>query len=73
MEITPELRRLVHHNAPTHELRAKVRQQGMLTLREEGVVLAIDGKTSVEEVLRVTHLDDENTSLNTAPSAREAA
>ncbi len=44
MEITPELRRLVHLNAPAHELRAKVRQQGMLTLREEGVVLAIDGE-----------------------------
>jgi type II secretory ATPase GspE/PulE/Tfp pilus assembly ATPase PilB-like protein len=62
MEITPELRRLVHHSSPTHELRARVRQQGMLTLREEGVVLALDGKTSLEEILRVTHLDDEEAS-----------
>ncbi len=58
LEVTPELRRLIHLGAPTHELRAKVRQQGMLTLREEGVHLALDGKTSLEEILRVTAEED---------------
>jgi type II secretory ATPase GspE/PulE/Tfp pilus assembly ATPase PilB-like protein len=71
MEITPELRRLVHHSSPTHELRARVRQQGMLTLREEGVVLALDGKTSLEEVLRVTHLDDEEAAPAKGSAAEE--
>jgi type IV pilus assembly protein PilB len=74
MEITPELRRLVHLGASTHELRAKVRTQGMLTLREEGVVLAVEGRTSLEEILRVTHLDDEEPSAApAAPPAKEAA
>ncbi len=57
-EITSELRRLVHHSAPTHELREVARKNGMLTLREEGVRMAMDGKTSLEEVLRVTQNDD---------------
>ncbi len=59
MEITPALRRMIHHGAPSHELREKFRQQGGLTLREEGVQLALDNQTSLEEVLRVTHGEDE--------------
>jgi hypothetical protein len=35
-----------------------MRQQGVLTLREEGVELALAGKTTLDEVLRVTHNDD---------------
>jgi len=58
MEVTPELRRMIHHAAPTHEIRDVLRQQGVLTLREEGVRLALDGKTCLEEVLAVTHSED---------------
>ncbi|MBX3384276.1 MAG: Flp pilus assembly complex ATPase component TadA [Phycisphaeraceae bacterium] len=74
MEVTPELKRLVHAGAPTHELREKHRQGGGLTLREEGVLLAIEGKTSLEEVLRVTHLEDDPTpAVKQAIAPREAA
>ena len=59
MEITPDLRRLVHRAAPSHELREKLIRRGALTLREEGVRLALDGRSSLEEVLRVTHGEDE--------------
>ncbi|MBI1367845.1 MAG: type II secretion system protein GspE [Planctomycetes bacterium] len=59
LEITPELRRMVHHAAPSHELREKAKHEGMLSLREEGVLIALDGKSSLEEVLRVTASDDE--------------
>lgn len=58
MEVNADLRRLIHHAAPTHELREKLRSQGVFTLREEGVLLALEGKSSLDEVLRVTH-DDE--------------
>jgi type IV pilus assembly protein PilB len=57
-EVTPELRRMVHHGRPTHELRQKMRELGGLTLREEGVRIAVEGRTSLEEVLRVTQDDD---------------
>lgn len=60
MEVTPEIRRLVHRAAPAHELREKMRTGGALTLREEGVLVAIDGRTSLEEVLRVTRDDSES-------------
>jgi type IV pilus assembly protein PilB len=58
-EVTPEIRRMIHHSRPTHELRAKMKEQGGLSLRDEGVLLALDGKTSLEEILRVTQNDDE--------------
>lgn len=58
MEVTPELRRLIYRNAPTHQLRGLLHKQGQLSLREEGVRLAIDQLTSLEEVIRVTQVDD---------------
>jgi len=59
METNSELRRMIHRAAPSHELREALRRQGVLTLREEGVLLALSGKTTLEEVLRVTHSEDE--------------
>jgi type IV pilus assembly protein PilB len=58
MEVTSELRRMIHRAAPTHELRDVLHKQGVLTLREEGVLLALDGKTCLDEVLAVTHSED---------------
>jgi type IV pilus assembly protein PilB len=58
MEVTMDLRRLIHRAAPTHELHDALRRKDVLTLREEGVLLALDGKTSLEEVLAVTHSED---------------
>jgi hypothetical protein len=58
MEVTPELRRLVHRGAAPHELRDHLKRSGFTSLRDEGVALAMDGKTSLDEVLRVTHNDD---------------
>ena len=73
-EVVPELRRMIHHNRPTHELRAKMRELGGLSLREEGVLLALEGKTNLEEVLRVTQNDDEvSAAPSVAPTAAPAA
>jgi type IV pilus assembly protein PilB len=58
MEVVPELRRMVHRAAPSHELREELRRRGILSLREEGVLVAMAGKTSLEEVLGVTHMDE---------------
>jgi type IV pilus assembly protein PilB len=59
MEITPQLRRMIHHAAASHELREKLKEQGGLTLREEGVLVALRGETSLEEILRVTQSEEE--------------
>ncbi len=58
MEVTGDLRRLIHRGAATHELRDKLRQRGDLSLHDEGILLAIEGKTSLEEALRVTRNDE---------------
>jgi type II secretory ATPase GspE/PulE/Tfp pilus assembly ATPase PilB-like protein len=58
MEITPEVRRLIHIGSAAHEIRDLLTQQGVGDLRSEGVQAALDGKTSLDEILRVTHSDD---------------
>ncbi|TVS07651.1 MAG: type II secretion system protein GspE [Phycisphaerales bacterium] len=68
MEVTGGIRRMIHNSAPTHEIREHLRNGGALSLRDEGVLIAIEGKTSLEEVLRVTHIEDTD-----APEPRKAA
>jgi type II secretory ATPase GspE/PulE/Tfp pilus assembly ATPase PilB-like protein len=73
MEVTDELRHLIHNASPTHELRSLLRKQGVLTLRAEGVRLALDGKTSLEEVLSVTHNEDISKEGTERPSEGSAS
>ena len=54
MEITPRMREMIVNGANNQELRAQARQDGMITLRESGLVKIWQGITSVEEVLRET-------------------
>ena len=73
MEVSPEIRRMVHGGSASHELRDRMRHEGALTLREEGVLLAIDGRCSLEEVLSVTHSEDTGaTSAAPAPEKGRA-
>ncbi|HRJ50401.1 MAG TPA: GspE/PulE family protein, partial [Phycisphaerales bacterium] len=77
MEVTPELRRMIHLQKAAHELREQMKRHGALTLREEGVVLSLEGKTSLEEILRVTQCDDVEEQVRSAaaeatPGARAA-
>jgi type IV pilus assembly protein PilB len=60
MEISGELRKKIHQGAPSHELRAEFCRLGGLTLREEGVLIAMAGRTSLEEVLRATHSENDH-------------
>ncbi|MEL7471928.1 MAG: ATPase, T2SS/T4P/T4SS family [Planctomycetota bacterium] len=59
LEVTPPLRRLIYRDASTHELREAHRRYGGMSLRDEGVLHALSGKTSLEEILRVTRTEDE--------------
>ena len=49
-----ELQQMIFNNAPARDLRARARESGMRTLREDGVRKALAGITTVSEVLRVT-------------------
>ncbi len=54
-----EIQQMIFNNAPARDLRARARESGMRTLREDGVRKALAGVTTVSEVLRVT-MGDEN-------------
>jgi len=73
LEVTPEIRGMIHASAAAHELREQHRKQGGLTLRDEGVLLALAGKTALEEVLRVTHNQDERGGQNKEKAAEPQA
>jgi len=58
MPITPEIRELILDRASTTEIRKLAIKQGMLTLREDGIIKVAKGVTTVEEVLRETAVAD---------------
>ncbi len=52
--ISPRIRELILQSAREGELVEAARQEGMITLREDALRKAASGRTSLEEVLRVT-------------------
>jgi len=51
---TEEIRRLAHDRANTWSIQKQDRQQGMMTMREDGWEKVLSGITTIEEVVRVT-------------------
>ncbi len=56
MIVDDEIRRAILARASTEEIRAAAIAGGMRTLREAGVQLLVEGRTTIEEVLRETSL-----------------
>ena len=56
--IDDEARKLIYDHAPTSVLRARAREMGMRTLREDGVRKILAGLTTPEEVIRSTVGDE---------------
>jgi len=54
LTMNPEIRALVVDNSPSDKIRAAGIRGGMKLLREDGIEKALQGLTTVEEVLRVT-------------------
>ncbi|WP_428937143.1 GspE/PulE family protein [Fontivita pretiosa] len=54
MAVSDEIRSLILHRAPAHELRKVAVRQGMRSLREDGWRVVREGRTTVEEVMRNT-------------------
>jgi type IV pilus assembly protein PilB len=54
MRLSEKLKELTIAHAPEPEIAAVAHEEGMLTLREDGLVKVRNGHTSLEEVLRVT-------------------
>ncbi|MEI6422973.1 MAG: GspE/PulE family protein [Lentisphaerota bacterium] len=52
--MSPQIRELVTQKAPTIVIKAKARELGMRTMREDGIRSILDGDTTMEEVLKYT-------------------
>ena len=57
MVLNDTIREMVLGNASTDELREEARKNGMLPLREFGIAVAVDGITTLDEVIRETVAD----------------
>jgi type IV pilus assembly protein PilB len=56
--VDDEGRKLIYDRVPTNVLRARAREMGMRTLREDGIRKVLAGLTTPEEVIRATVGDD---------------
>ena len=57
MVMSERLRTMILDGAATQELREAAVQEGMRSLRDSGQLAVLDGRTTVEEVLRETLID----------------
>jgi type II secretory ATPase GspE/PulE/Tfp pilus assembly ATPase PilB-like protein len=53
LRVTEQVRQLTLEHRPAEEIKKQAIVDGMRTLREDGLKKALDGLSSVEEVLRV--------------------
>jgi type IV pilus assembly protein PilB len=54
MEVSEEIQSLIISHATSAEIQRKAQQQGMVTMRQDGYLKALQGITTLEEVNRVT-------------------
>lgn len=54
LEVTPEIHDMIIRESPAREINEKAKEQGMLTIAEDGFIKAKKGVTTMEEILRVT-------------------
>lgn len=55
MEVSPAIHRLIMQGADSSTIMSEARQEGMRTLREDGILHVLNGMTTLEEVIRVTN------------------
>lgn len=59
MYLSPKVRELTFQGASTSSIRKVARSEGMHVLFEDGIVKALKGLTTIEEVVRVARLEDD--------------
>ena len=73
MTMTPQVREMAFKGESTQNVRKMARKQGMRTLFEDGMIKAIRGMTTIDEVLRITQRDDAGRDVRGSRRRREAA
>jgi type IV pilus assembly protein PilB len=64
MRLTSQLREMTFTQAPTQQIRKVARQNGMRNLLEDGILKALKGITTMEEVLTTCHAEVESVAGN---------
>jgi type IV pilus assembly protein PilB len=59
LPITKVQRDLINAKASADEIRKSAREQGMLTIKQDGIQKVLSGLTTVEELMRVAMTEDE--------------
>ncbi|MEW4568745.1 GspE/PulE family protein [Tautonia sp. JC769] len=62
MNMSSQIREMTFKGEPTQVIRKLARKQGMRTLFEDGMIKALKGVTTIDEVLRITHHDASSSS-----------
>jgi general secretion pathway protein E/type IV pilus assembly protein PilB len=57
MTVNEEIQKMVYQKVPSTEIRKIARQNGMKTLREDGILKVLSGATTFDEVMKVTQKD----------------
>ena len=52
--MTPDMEKIIHSSITDTEIGAEAKRQGMVTIKQDGILKALLGQTTIEEVLRVT-------------------
>ena len=68
MDTSNEIRQLILQNASTDVIRDAARRAGMITLAEDGRRLVREGRTTIEEILSVTTVHEEDPRAAKAPA-----
>lgn len=56
-DVNEEIEKLIVNRATSGDIQRKAREQGMITMREDGYLKALDGLTTLDEVNRVAAVD----------------
>lgn len=54
MPVTEQIKQLTLKSATSSDLGAEAKKEGLITMRQDGILKALDGLTTIEEVWRVT-------------------
>jgi type IV pilus assembly protein PilB len=71
-EITEEIQALILKRATTADIQNKAREQGMVTMREDGYLKALDGKTTITEINRVAATESSSESATKRANKKQA-
>jgi type IV pilus assembly protein PilB len=53
LKVTPTIRELIMQGKTSRDLEEQAKKEGMMTMIEDGIFMAVQGLTTIEEILRV--------------------